>query len=162
MLRPLYYGPELVGLNTGDIWEMVVSRRAHRQSACSRHARFHAVLILGVECCTDSTALPSHAVPTLSCIRSRGAANGRHTGDWRNLRARQQSAGLRHARRHAVLILGVECWASSTMPHGHSVPAMPWTELVGLHMGDIWEMVSYLDAHAVRALVYVMRVATRS
>ena len=29
-------------------------------------------------------------------------------------------------------------------------------------MGDIWEMVSYLDAHAVKALVYVMRVSTRS
>ena len=36
------------------------------------------------------------------------------------------------------------------------------TELVGLHMGDIWEMVSYLDAHAVRALGYVMRVSMRS
>ena len=101
MLYPIIHASDPVGLHTADIWEIVVSRRARRQSA-----------------------------------------------------------GLRHARRHTVLILGFECWTSGATPCGQNVSAMSWNRArVGLHTGDILE-IGVIYALAGRALVYVMRVST--
>ena len=137
-------------------------RIIRRQSAGLRHARRHAVLILGFECWTSSTIPCGHTVSAFSCIRSRGASHGRYSGDCHIPRARRQSAGLRHARRHAVLILGFECWTSGATPCGHNVSTMSCIRSRGAsherYPGDC----RTLDAHAVRALVYVMRVSMRS
>jgi hypothetical protein len=76
-------GTELVGLHTGDIRKIVVSRRARRQSACLRHSRRHAVLILGAESSASSMIPHGHAVPALLWNRARVASHGRYLGDGR-------------------------------------------------------------------------------
>ena len=56
-----------------------------------------------------------------------GELVGARSGDYGRFRPlaafSSHAAGIRHARRPAVLILGFESWMNSVTPHGHVAPA---------------------------------------